>query len=791
MSLDRGPNPYDFSTPAKPEHFAGRTSELETIARFAASVASGRPTHLLLHGRRGVGKTSLLGKLEMELEKRGVRSATISLNDSSSEQSAFFREASLAIATAIVRSGGLDGPDGQFARAQQEALVGGAGELSEGPLRVVRYLAHPSGGVPVPDSLVLSDLEELVDAARETDSPGVVLIVDEADRLASQPTTVQRIRSLLLTPSHVSTVFCGTDELLESFDTAFAPIGRHFTRLRIDALADVSETRECLARPLRAAGLNDAVLIPADLPREIHGVSGGRPFEIVLLGYEMFEDKSRRSAGSLALSETVLEAVANHVRPAREDADALSVIRELDAEALRLAARHCVDPRLSLTEHAMLRLAFGEVTPARLQLAQAEVQAELETLERIGLGSLVGLRFVPSMGEWGRMYLKYRSRVQSGAEDVVEGSYSDRLAAGFETAIVNALPRGTSINIFSRSHFALSGGTDEELSANLRSLRNGDLESESVGPLPLAIAPSDLTSDSSPNVVMSLVPFEINEDGFAILMAVAGLDGSATRAEDIHAAIESVSSAAGPFGLSTGLIESCVLTVQDWQYWHLSEKFRMGKSVVAQLWMEGRPDIAIRIGRQLQSENKDDLEGIESAPGSALAFLNNIGFVELAAGHLVEALTLFERAAVRGALREDRDLIERAVLMCNLAACHAGLGQHVEALRWTTAVAELPEDSDLDAGVLIVFTPDPDWAKAPVVVRQPSARSIALGSRASVLAVMGDQTAVAIAKGLVSEVPERWSIELLQSVANQFDDTNAMAEARELLDDILDDGEGT
>lgn len=58
------PNPYTPGLPVDPCEFAGREKELQRIAEHAKSSGSGRPANVFVEGEWGIGKTSLLRRLQ-------------------------------------------------------------------------------------------------------------------------------------------------------------------------------------------------------------------------------------------------------------------------------------------------------------------------------------------------------------------------------------------------------------------------------------------------------------------------------------------------------------------------------------------------------------------------------------------------------------------------------------------------------------------------------------------------------------------------------------------------------
>jgi hypothetical protein len=65
-------NPYDPNSPVKPHHFAGRTEQIAEIRKALAAAREGSPVSLFLKGDWGIGKTSILIKLEPEFSEHGL-----------------------------------------------------------------------------------------------------------------------------------------------------------------------------------------------------------------------------------------------------------------------------------------------------------------------------------------------------------------------------------------------------------------------------------------------------------------------------------------------------------------------------------------------------------------------------------------------------------------------------------------------------------------------------------------------------------------------------------------------
>jgi len=394
------PNPYDFSSPAREDTFAGRKAETERLRQFAGGITESIAAHLLIHGRRGIGKTSLLTRLREVLDERGLLHATVTLDDGSAEDSVFFSEAVQALETAVVNAGGFGGVGDGYDAAFHMALLGTTPIDNVGPLRV----AQSAGRTPsqtdnrIPSAFITADLEDLANEARDLDSAGLVLIVDEADRLQGHAQTIQRMRNLLVLPGVLSCVLVGGDELVSALDGALEAASRHFQRLEVRTLGDAGETYSCMARPLRVAGLDEQTLMQSGTVEDVHELTRGRPYEIALVCHAMYDRLVSGEASGLALSDQVLEEVADQLKPAPEEKAALSILRSLEADGLSLAARYCVDPRLSLQEHAMLRASFEPPKPERLTTERVATLSEWQQLSQTGLASMDGEFIRPAFG---------------------------------------------------------------------------------------------------------------------------------------------------------------------------------------------------------------------------------------------------------------------------------------------------------------------------------------------------------------------------------------------------------
>jgi hypothetical protein len=155
--------------------------------------------------------------------------------------------------------------------------------------------------------------------------------------------------------------------------------------------------------------------------------------------------------------------------------------------------------------------------------------------------------------------------------------------------------------------------------------------------------------------------------------------------------------------------------------------------------------------------------------------LNNVGFMRLAAGHIVEAAELFAKAAARGALAGDPN--EALVLRCNLAAAAAGLGRYPEAIAWCDEAIADDRPTVGQPGALAVFLPQAGWSNSPFVVTWPRGRSVAVATKASAIAALDDPSAVDLATALTSSDDSSWCKVVARAISERVGRSGLEAEA--------------
>lgn len=107
-------------------------------------------------------------------------------------------------------------------------------------------------------------------------------------------------------------VMTGTPDLFPVLDDVFSPIVRQFKKINVGEFGKVNDTRACINKPLEKLGIDPKKIIDFETyrdVRDIHNLSGGRPYEIQLICHMLFRRLQLRRADTMKLDFSVLEEV--------------------------------------------------------------------------------------------------------------------------------------------------------------------------------------------------------------------------------------------------------------------------------------------------------------------------------------------------------------------------------------------------------------------------------------------------------------------------------------------------
>lgn len=329
-------NPFTPNGPVHRDMFAGRVTEIDAIDRALTQTAAGNPTHILLLGERGIGKTSLLNVVDLFARggfawrdvKHDFLVVTVSLSGS-----LCLADFALTLKNAIQRELDKVRPNTAtlkriwaFVSRFEAAGVSFRKEQSEtNSALIIQEFTHS-----IADTIKSLKDGSLLDTISKE---GLVIIIDEADRASDELRLGSFLKNL--------TEFLARERLNNIlFVVSGLPSARtilsddHESSLRLFQefmLKPLSpkETEEVIDRGLKESEekSGNAVTITPEAQRLIYMYSEGYPHFVQQIGYSVFdvngdatieEDDVRRGALD---SGGAIELIGNryYVKPFYED----------------------------------------------------------------------------------------------------------------------------------------------------------------------------------------------------------------------------------------------------------------------------------------------------------------------------------------------------------------------------------------------------------------------------------------------------------------------------------------
>jgi|GEM_PF-5169268 len=291
-------NPYNHHEPVTSrERFVGREKIINDLQYDLELAKSSNPQYINigLTGKEGAGKTSLSHILEIEADTLDFQCVRIKIDEAMVEDEIqFFQRVYQSIVSEI--GGSIESG---FLKA-----VGGAVDKVEVDLKFVRaYMDNNSEG-DVSDKIIQDDLEDLYE---KIGSPGVLIILDNSQHLSSNPLLLQKINNIFESIDGYILSLVGTEQMFSGIENAFSPTARMFDKFRLTPFESYDKTAECILKPLKS--LDHPPKISKNTIREIHNLTGGRPYELNLILFHMFKIYEERDGEKLHLSPEVIEKV--------------------------------------------------------------------------------------------------------------------------------------------------------------------------------------------------------------------------------------------------------------------------------------------------------------------------------------------------------------------------------------------------------------------------------------------------------------------------------------------------
>jgi len=417
------PNPYNFLNPVSEEQrFADREEELQEIRRYLSQAAANNYYHIGITGDRAAGKSSLLNRVEEVADEGDHLAVKISLDSQIVQnQLKFFKE----LLDSIMAEGADKGVIGDSLLDSFRNKVGSLDPDVEVSLgygsTYLRAMQSQNPDPDIPQRVLSDDLDGLYEKVESNGKKSIVLLLDEADLLSKNDAILQKIRNVFSDIEGYNLVLSGTEELFERTDEVFSPMSRLFKRISLGPFESQEKTKECITKPLSEEEEKD---LDDQCIGEIHGITGGSPYEINLVAHHMYK-RYNEGADEITLTPDVLDDVAEELDRIRESghhkiADDVKRLLPNQLQVLVSLLEFPDVPKEWLVEFCLLDR-VETIEPENLSSVRSSKELTIDSLSDQGMIQEDGdenLSFAGS--EFDKTYLKYYAASEGVINDVAD-----------------------------------------------------------------------------------------------------------------------------------------------------------------------------------------------------------------------------------------------------------------------------------------------------------------------------------------------------------------------------------
>lgn len=446
-------NPFDFNNPVRdPSRLGGRKVELADSIYYVKQAATGASASLALIGARASGKSSLLNAVANEAKEQGLLTAVVQLDAGMMvDDLRFFRELFDELMKSAADRGLFGGEFGeQYSKFYSQITLFDVEPAAEKePLAFGRIYAHARAqGLPVEygRATLKRDVAVICDSATDEGLNGVCLVVDEADCLAAREDLLQALRNLLIATPRLMLVLAGTDAMFPALSAVFSPVPRQFVRVNVRDVASSQQTTEIIRNQLSFAGALWAMPSFRTVS-EVHDITGGNPYEIVLVSHFMFKAAAgREGRRPMSLTRSVLDDVLGQLQqqdPRHGHASGLKNLSSVDADDLEdLLSLDGVE----LATYGLAKAVVEGVPVEDASVLGEEIKARVSRFASTGLIGIEDETVTASADHFAKIFLRYRNygrRARRRRSDSVEPDVALRrhLVSRWKAVATRELPK--------------------------------------------------------------------------------------------------------------------------------------------------------------------------------------------------------------------------------------------------------------------------------------------------------------------------------------------------------------
>lgn len=272
-------NPFNPQQPARPDFFIGREPEITQFEKFLLQTIAGSPMNMSITGNRGIGKTSLITKIEAISKEKKCLVVRLSNYEGNVNSIVEFSDfISTNIKTELISKS----------------------DITRNLKEISNWLSSFKPQIEWNDVKLSFEKKQLVQeyfrkrliemwGNIKKNFNACVILIDEAESLEKIEGIFQFLREVfqrVSSEANYMVVLAGKLNFPERMSESFSPLNRFFPVHKLEPFSNL-EVEAYIQRKL----LNTGVSIAEDVRRVIESESNGHPYVLVSMCYVIFDSR--------------------------------------------------------------------------------------------------------------------------------------------------------------------------------------------------------------------------------------------------------------------------------------------------------------------------------------------------------------------------------------------------------------------------------------------------------------------------------------------------------------------
>jgi hypothetical protein len=390
-------------------------------------------SHVVVLGEQNSGRTSVLVEIARQAkEDKGRLVVNLASGDSiANGRSTFLQGLLTAIVEELAARVGSNAP--WYRAWRSRVYLRNMDRPGEDDLLSSALILAADPAAEIDRAILERDLSGLLQIALEAGLSGILICIDDASTLSEDVRLVEEIVSVLDALDGYSLLMAGLPSVAAYFTQAASPCLERCVPVWLSPFRGPNQVYTALSAPLSEEAAEYLQPDDTDLLRDILQLTGGNPYELMVVGHFLWLSCQLGEQDAFALTPRVLDRVIPALSQLTNEGDALldgaMAIDRLPEEHVRQAVELVGLSRLTVREIAIARLLkvgdgdSGKIEPddilgADIAEEEGRVHAEADELQEAGVIQIHAdqERFNVVGGRPAEVLLKYKARARIGAE---------------------------------------------------------------------------------------------------------------------------------------------------------------------------------------------------------------------------------------------------------------------------------------------------------------------------------------------------------------------------------------